>query len=371
MVKLYPKLVLEALKHVRYPGTSEDIVSSQMVQDDIRIDGLNLSFSIKFPKENDPFAKSVVKAAEQAILTYIDSSINIKGNINSIFPSPVAKVVDIPLQGVKNVIAVFSGKGGVGKSTLTANLSVALARKGYKLGLLDADIYGPSMPKMFGCEGARPVAEEVDGKEKIAPVEVAYGIKLLSIGFFVDPDKALVWRGSMASNALGQLINDGYWQDLDYLLIDMPPGTSDIHLTLVQTIGLTGAVVVTTPQEIALIDARKGIDMFTTDQVNVPILGIVENMSWFTPAELPENRYYIFGQGGGERLAKETNVPLLGQIPLVQGVCESGDKGEPIALQENTLLSEYFAMLGENLVIQVAERNRKEPPTQKVEITHK
>ncbi len=371
MIKIYPNLVIEALKHVRYPGVKEDIVSSGMLQDDIRIEGNKVSFSIKFPKEKDPFANSVVKAAEQAILTYLDPNVEIKGNIQIASAPTVEKKKDPPLLGVKNTIAIFSGKGGVGKSTLTANLAIALSKKGYKVGLLDADIYGPSMPKMFDCESARPFSEEIDGQEKIIPVEVKEGIKLLSIGFFVDPEKALMWRGSMASNALGQLISEANWGELDYLLIDMPPGTSDIHLTLVQTIALTGAVVITTPQEIALIDARKGIDLFTTDKVNVPILGIVENMSWFTPAELPNNKYYIFGQGGGERLAQELDVQLLGKIPLVQGVCEAGDNGNPIAGEENSVLSTLFEELANSLVIQISERNRKMPPTEKVDIIHK
>lgn len=365
--QLYPALIIEALKHVRYPGSGEDIVTSGMLQDNIRIEGLKVSFSIQFAKSNDPFKSSVIKAAEQAILTYISSEVEIRGNITAVYPEALQEVRENPLEGVHNTIAIFSGKGGVGKSTLTANLAVALARKGYKVGLLDADIYGPSMPKMFACEEARPEIETVEGRgDTIMPITVAEGIKLLSIGFFVDPDKALLWRGSMASNALSQLIKDGNWGELDYLLIDMPPGTSDIHLTLVQTIGLSGAIVITTPQEIALIDARKGIDMFLTDKINVPVLGIVENMSWFTPAELPNNKYYIFGNGGGERLASDLNIPLLGQIPLVQGVCEGGDRGRPVALGENTLLAEYFSELADRVVKQVALRNETLPETKKV-----
>ena len=338
-----------------------------MLQDDIRIEGSKVSFSIKFAKSNDPFKASVIKAAEQAILTYIAPDVEVRGNVKAVFDEPQKVERDNPLEGVRNTLAVFSGKGGVGKSTLTANLAVALARKGYRVGLLDADIYGPSMPKMFACEDARPVIETIEGRgDTIQPIEVAEGIKLLSIGFFVDPDKALLWRGSMASNALSQLIKDGNWGELDYLLIDMPPGTSDIHLTLVQTIGLSGAIVVTTPQEIALIDARKGIDMFLTDKVNVPVLGIVENMSWFTPEELPNNKYYIFGNGGGARLAEELGLPLLGQIPLVQGVCEAGDEGTPVALGENTLLAEYFSDLADRVAKQVALRNETLPETKKV-----
>ena len=290
---LYPNLILEALKHVRYPGTGNDIVSSGMVQDNIRIDGKKVSFSILFEKNNDPFAKSVVKAAEQAILTYIGEDIDIKGNITiETKPQAPPKPVSI-LPNVKNILAVFSGKGGVGKSTVAANLAVSLAALGYKVGLLDADIHGPSVPKMFGVEDERPFVEEIDGKHTIIPLQ-RYGVKIMSIGFFVDQESALVWRGSMSSNALKQLITDSDWGELDYFIMDLPPGTGDIHLTLVQTMGITGAIAVTTPQDVALADARKGINMFLGEKVNVPVLGLVENMAWFTPAELPQNKYYIF-----------------------------------------------------------------------------
>ena len=258
---LYPKLILDALMHVRYPGTGKDIVTAEMVQDNIRIDGNKISFSIIFEKQNDPFAKSVVKAAEQAILTYIGDDIDIKGNI-TIEQKEVPKPKQSPvLPGVKNIIAVFSGKGGVGKSTVSSNLAISLANLGYKVGLLDADIHGPSMPKMFGVEDARPQTKIIDDKQVLIPIE-KFGVKLLSIGFFVDPENALVWRGSMASNALKQLITEAHWGELDYFVMDLPPGTGDIQLTLVQTLGITGAVVVTTPQDVALADARKGINMF-------------------------------------------------------------------------------------------------------------
>lgn len=272
------------------------------------------------------------------------------------------------LPGVKNIIAVSSGKGGVGKSTVAANLAVALAKMGYKVGLLDADIFGPSMPKMFQVEDARPYAETIDGRDLIIPVE-KYGLKLLSIGFFVDPDQATLWRGGMASNALKQLIADANWGELDYFLIDLPPGTSDIHLTIVQNLALTGAVVVSTPQQVALADARKGINMFTLDKVNVPILGLVENMAWFTPAELPENKYYLFGREGAKRLAEEMNVPLLGQIPIVQSICEGGDNGLPVALDENTITGRAFIQLAANVVEQTNLRNANQAPTKIVEIS--
>lgn len=346
---LYPKLILDALTHVRYPGTGKDIVSSEMVEDDLRIEGNKVTFSLLFDKQNDPFAKSLVKACEQAILTYVSPEVDIKGNITIKSKQPIAKPTEKPLAGVKYTVAISSGKGGVGKSTVSANLAVALAKLGYKVGLLDADIYGPSMPKMFGLEDEHPTAEVIDGKEWIIPIE-KYGVKLLSIGFFVDPDKALIWRGAMASNALKQLINDAQWGELDYFLIDLPPGTSDIHLTLVQALQLSGAIVVSTPQQVALADARKGLQMFQTDKIEVPILGLVENMAWFTPAELPENRYYIFGKDGCKKLAEEKNVPLLAQIPIVQSICEGGDTGEPVALKENSILSEAFRTLATNVV---------------------
>ena len=364
---LYPKLILDALTHVRYPGTGKDIVSSGMVQDDIRIDGKSVSFSIVFEKQNDPFVKSVIKAAETAILTYIGEDVDIKGNIHAVqkeVPKPKANSI---LPGVKNIIAIFSGKGGVGKSTVSSNLAIALASLGYRVGLLDADIHGPSMPKMFGVEDARPLMEDVDGRQMIMPIE-KYGVKILSIGFFVDPENALVWRGSMASNALKQLITDANWGELDYFVMDLPPGTGDIHLTLVQTMGITGAVVVTTPQDVALADARKGVNMFTGDKVNVPVLGLIENMAWFTPAELPENQYYIFGKDGGKRLAEELNIPLLGQIPIVQSIREGGDAGKPIAAVEDSIAGNAFHQLAEKVVEHVNQRNKNFDPTKKVDI---
>ena len=364
---LYPNLVLEALKHVRYPGNGKDIVTSEMVQDNIRIENNKVSFSILFDKPNDPFAKSVVKAAEQAILTYIGEDVDIKGNISIVTKElPKPKPASI-LPDVKNIIAVFSGKGGVGKSTVSSNLAIALASLGYKVGLLDADIHGPSIPKMFGVENERPFVEEIEGRQLMKPIE-KYGVKLLSIGFFVDPANALVWRGSMASNALKQLITDTVWGELDFFIMDLPPGTGDIHLTLVQTMGITGAIAVTTPQDVALADARKGINMFTGDKVNVPVLGIIENMSWFTPAELPENKYYIFGKDGGKRLSEELNVPLLGQIPLVQSIREGGDGGEPVAVNEDSITSIAFRNLAAKVVERVDDRNENRAATEKVEI---
>lgn len=363
---LYPNLILDALRHVRYPGTGEDLVTAGMVEDDLRIDGMNVSFSLIFDKPNSPFLKSVVKAAEKAIHTYVSPEVIVA--ITAKVPEAKPRQEEPILPQVKNTLAIFSGKGGVGKSTVSANLAIALTQAGYKVGLLDADIFGPSQPKMFGCEDARPILEEVGGRELITPIE-RYGVRLLSIGFFVNPESPVLWRGSMASNALKQLISETHWGELDYLLIDMPPGTSDIHLTLVQTLGLTGAVIVTTPQQVALADAIKGIGMFADEQVQVPILGLIENMAWFTPAELPQNKYYIFGRDGGRKLAEELDIPLLGQIPLIQSVCEAGDAGAPAALEQESLLGIYFRTLATNIVEQVDRRNAEQAPTQRVEIT--
>ena len=364
---LYPKLILDALATVRYPGTGKNLVEAGMVEDDIRIEGMKVSFSLIFEKPTDPFMKSVVKAAETANLTHVGKEVEIVDNISVKTVQAARPEVGKLLPQVKNIIGISSGKGGVGKSTVAANLAVALAKLGYKVGLLDADIFGPSMPKMFQVEDARPYAEKIDGRDMIIPVE-KYGVKLLSIGFFVDPDQATLWRGGMASNALKQLIGDAAWGELDYFLIDLPPGTSDIHLTVVQTLAMTGAVVVSTPQAVALADARKGINMFTNDKVNVPILGLVENMAWFTPAELPDNKYYIFGREGAKKLAEEMNVPLLGQIPIVQSICENGDKGTPVALDENTMTGRAFLSLAAAVVRQVDRRNVEKAPTQIVEM---
>lgn len=367
VMTLYPNLIKEALGTVRYPGTGKDILAMDMLEDDIRIDGNSVSFSLIFEKPTDPFMKSILKSAETAIKLKAgeDVKVDIKVKTRQA-PRPADPEL---LPGVKNIIAVASGKGGVGKSTVAANLAVALAGLGYKVGLLDADIFGPSMPKMFKVEDARPVAESIGGRDLIVPVE-QYGIKLLSIGFFVDPEQAVLWRGAMASNALKQLIADANWGDLDYFVIDMPPGTSDIHLTLVQTLGITGAVVVSTPQEVALADARKGIDMFKNEKVNVPVLGLVENMAWFTPAELPQNKYYLFGKGGCARLAVDMHVPLLGQIPIVQSICEGGDNGVPVALEPDTIVGQAFRELAQAVAIATDARNHQLPPTAAVG-THK
>ncbi len=357
---LYPKLILDALATVTYAGTKKNLVESEMVADNIRIDGMSVSFSLIFPRDTDPFLKSTMKAAEAAIHYHVGKDVQV--SIMAEYKSKPRPEAGKMLPGVKNIIAVSSGKGGVGKSTVAANLAIALARLGYRVGLLDADIFGPSVPKMFNVEDARPYAVEKDGRQLIEPIE-KYGVKLLSIGFFVNPDTATLWRGGMASNALKQLIADADWGELDYFVLDTPPGTSDIHLTLLQTLPITGAVIVSTPQKVALADARKGIDMYTNDKVNVPILGLVENMAWFTPKELPDNKYFIFGREGCKALAEEMKLPLLAQIPLVQGICESSDEGLPSACNDDTATGLAFINLAQAVVTVTNRRNREQAPT--------
>ena len=362
-MNLYPQLIIDALKTVRYPGTGKNIVEMNMVEDDLRISGMHVSFSLIFDKPTNPFLKSLVKAAEAAIHAYVSKDITVE--IKSLTPDPSparegsaggSSKNPSPLGGeggeAPNIIAVSSGKGGVGKSTVAANLAIGLARLGYRVGLLDCDIFGPSMPKMFQVEDARPYAVNVDGKDLIEPIE-KYGVKLLSIGFFVDPEQATLWRGGMACNALKQLITEAQWGELDYFVMDTPPGTSDIHLSLIQLLQITGAVIVSTPQQVALADARKGINMYMNEKVNVPILGLVENMSWFTPAELPDNKYYIFGKEGCKQLAEELNVPLLAQIPLVQSICENADNGEPPVLRPASPEGIAFMSLAAKVVTRV------------------
>ena len=362
---IYPKMIMDALEKVTYPGTRKSLVASGMIADQPVVDGMKVRVVIEFPRETDPFLKSTVKAAEAAIHYHVSKDVEVE--IKTEFRSKPRPEAGKMLPGVRNIVAVSSGKGGVGKSTVSANLAISLARMGYRVGLLDADIFGPSMPKMFDVEDARPYSVHVDGRDLIEPVE-KYGVKLLSIGFFVNPETATLWRGSMASNALKQLIADANWGELDYLILDTPPGTSDIHLTLLQTLAITGAVVVSTPQQVALADARKGVDMYRNEKVNVPILGLVENMAWFTPEELPGNKYYIFGREGCRRLADELGVPLLAQIPLVQGICESGDGGRPAALSADTMTGIAFLNLAQAVSSVVNRSNREQPPTKVVSV---
>ncbi len=362
---LYPKLITDALEKVIYPGTKKNLIESEMLADTPSINGNKVKITLIFPRETDPFLKSTLKAAEAQIHYSVGKDVEV--TIETEFKSAPRPEVGKLLPQVKNIIAVSSGKGGVGKSTVSANLAIALARLGYKVGLLDTDIFGPSMPKMFGVEDVRPYGVERDGRQLIEPVE-KYGVRLLSIGFFVNPDTATLWRGGMATSALKQLIADADWGELDYFILDTPPGTSDIHLTLMQTLSITGAVIVSTPQSVALADARKGIDMYRNDKVNIPILGLVENMAWFTPAELPQNKYYIFGKDGCKNLAKELNCPLLAQIPIVQSICENGDKGTPAASQVDTVTGQAFLSLAQSVVTVVNRRNKEQAPTKIVEV---
>jgi len=364
---IYPKMVMDALATVTYAGTKKNVVESGMVADTPAVaapqkDGENWKVKVvlEFPRDTDPFLKSTVKAAEAAIKYHCGKEVEVE--IETEFKSKPRPEVGEMLPGVKNIIAVSSGKGGVGKSTVSANLAIALARLGYKVGLLDTDIFGPSMPKMFNVEDEQPYAVKKDGRDLICPIE-KYGVKLLSIGFFVSPNTATLWRGGMATSALKQLIADADWGELDYFILDTPPGTSDIHLTLLQTLPITGAVIVSTPQQVALADARKGIDMYRNEKVNVPILGLIENMAWFTPAELPENKYYIFGKEGCKQLAEEMQVPLLAQIPLVQSICDNGDAGTPAALSSDTSTGLAFINLAQSVVTVVNCRNKEKPAT--------
>ena len=363
---IVPKNVTDTLRQVNYPGSSQDIVSMDMVQE-IRIAGKKVNFSLVFQRSDDQNIGAVVKACEETILKELGPDVDIRGNIAVKAIHQMERPV---LPKVKNIIAVASGKGGVGKSTISVNLAVALAKTGAKVGLIDADIFGPSIPKMFGAEKLRPAGDKVDGREVIQPIE-QFGVKILSIGFFVSVEDALVWRGPMASNALKQLIMDGHWGELDYLLIDLPPGTSDIHLTLVQTVPVTGAIIVTTPQDVALADVIKGVNMFRGKTVDVPVLGLVENMAWFTPEELPDHKYYIFGKDGGKILAEELGIPLLGQIPIVQGIREGGDDGKPVAADETSAMGKAFGVLAANAIREVERRNAELDPTKKVKVSRK
>ena len=365
MMEIQKEKILEVLSGIRHPETRENIVEMGMVRDTGYREG-NLWLSLQFSRANDPFIQSIKKACARAVNNAFGADTLEEGYIQVMVPEAPAKPEILP--EVKNIVAVASGKGGVGKSTVAANLAVALARTGSTVGLIDADVYGPSIPKMFNVEDQRPAARTEDGSEWIIPIE-KHGVKLLSVGFFVRPEDAVIWRGPMATSALKQLISQGDWGTLDYLLIDLPPGTGDVHLTMVQEVPVTGVVIVSTPQEVALADVVKGINMFTGEKINVPVLGIIENMSWFTPEELPDNRYYIFGKEGCRKLAEKTGIPLLGEIPIIQGIRESGDAGEPVALFPDKLSGKAFLNLAEAVRTAVETRNAELQPTKKVEIT--
>ena len=366
-MEISDRLVFEVLKEVVHPEHGKDIVSLGMVQE-LVASNKSITFNLILPKSNDPFASSIKKSCAKIIAEKFGGEVTLDVKIKAnVTPNPESSYkTKASVSRVKNIIAVASGKGGVGKSTIAANLAVAVAKTGAKVGLIDADIFGPTIPKMFNMEQAKPAMLKEDGLDLIEPVE-NYGVKMLSIGFFVQPDDALIWRGPMASSALKQLIHQGAWGELDFLFIDLPPGTSDIHLTMVQEIKVTGAIIVSTPQDVALAAAIKGVSMFTSESINVPILGLIENMAWFTPEELPNNKYYIFGKDGCKKLAERMNLPLLGQIPIVQSIREGGDYGKPAALG-NTLVSEAFDSLAKNLILEVSKRNHNIPPTRKVEL---
>jgi len=362
-MKYSDKDIIKALSTVQDPDLHKDLVTLNMVKE-VAVNEEGVSFTVMLTTPACPLKEKIRKDCEEAVRQVIGPDMSLEITMSSTVTStrnsaPV-------LTGVKNIIAIASGKGGVGKSTVTANLAVALAQMGAKVGLIDADIYGPSVPVMFNCEHEQPEVKVVNGKNIIQPLE-QYGVKLLSIGFLTPPDSPVVWRGPMASSALKQFISDAEWGELDYLFIDLPPGTSDIHLTLVQTVPVTGAIIVTTPQKVAIADATKGLAMFRQPQINVPVLGIVENMAYFTPAELPDNKYYIFGKDGGKNLSEKYDVPLLGQIPLVQGIRESGDSGLPAVMKEG-VTSTAFKDLAEAMAREVAIRNANFEGTKKVEM---
>jgi len=360
--------ILEALSNVQEPDLGKDLVTLNMVKD-IEISGNNVSFTVVLTTPACPMKDMINNACVNAIKILVNKEANVKVNFTS---NTTTKRTDpgSVLPKVKNIIAVVSGKGGVGKSTVAANLALALSQGGAKVGLMDADIYGPSVPIMFGLRGERPMMMDVgNDKGMIVPLE-KYGIKIMSIGFLVDEKNAVVWRGPMASSAIRQFVTDVFWDELDYLVVDMPPGTGDIHLTLVQTVPVTGVVIVTTPQDVALADAKKGIAMFGQAQVNVPIIGLVENMSYFTPAELPTNKYYIFGKEGGRRLAEEYDLPFLGQIPLVQSIREGGDQGVPIMMSDDAITKKAFEDFTANAVRSIAMRNAQMPKTTPLEFVN-
>ncbi len=368
-MKLNKQDILKALAHITVPGEGQNMVESGAVKN-VQIFGDEVEIDITI---NNPSLQAR-KKTEVEILKIIHCEVyekaKIKISIKVDAPSTpkTNEIKGKPIPGIKNIIAVASGKGGVGKSTITANLAVTLAKMGFKVGLLDADIYGPSMPIMFDVVHERPLSTNVGGKSKMKPVE-SYGVKLLSIGFFTKSDQAVIWRGPMAAKALNQMIFDAQWGELDFMLVDLPPGTGDIHLSIMQAMPVTGAVIVSTPQEVALADAKKGVAMFQQESIKVPVLGIVENMAYFTPEELPNNKYYIFGKEGAKYLAEDLNVPFLGQIPLVQSIREAGDVGRPAALQTATAAEYAFEELTKNVVQQVVKRNKSLPPTEAINIT--
>ena len=367
-MKLNKEEVIKALETITAPGTGENLIDSKAVTN-IMVFGDEIDIDIRLFNPSLQARKKLEVSILEVIHQRVYAKAKIKINIKVEKPAHVKSIKGKPISGIDSIIAISSGKGGVGKSTVTANLAVTLAKMGCSVGVLDADIYGPSMPTMFDMEGKRPLSVNVDGKSKMAPIE-NYGVKVLSIGFFTQANQAVVWRGPMAAKALNQMIFDAAWGELDFLLIDLPPGTGDIHLSIVQSLPLNGVVVVSTPQNVALADAKKGIAMFNQESINVPVLGIIENMAYFTPKELPENKYYIFGRQGAENLAADHDVPFLGALPLVQSVREAADLGRPAALQQETPIQQSITEVTQNMVTQLLKRNTTLPPTKAVTITN-
>ena len=361
--------VLDALKTITAPGEAENMVDSGVVKNVVIFgDEVIVDVTISNPtlQAKKRIEVDIMKTIHD--LVFEKAKVQVRVTVNSPAAAPAATIKGQPIKGIQNIIAVASGKGGVGKSTVTANLAVTLSKMGFKVGVLDADIYGPSIPMMFDVFDQRPLSVEVDGKAKMKPVE-SYGVKILSIGFFTKPDQAVIWRGPMASKALNQMIFDADWGFLDFLIVDLPPGTGDIHLSIMQAMPVTGAVVVSTPQAVALADARKGVAMFQQESIQVPVLGIVQNMAYFTPQELPDNKYYIFGNGGATLLSEDLGVPFLGEVPIVQSIREAGDVGRPAALQDHGPLPEVFESITKNMVAEMVKRNKSLPPTEAIKIT--
>ena len=367
-MKINKQDILKALETISAPGEGQNLVERGAVTNVVIFgDEVVVDVTIKNP------SLQAKKKTEVEIMKVIHDKVyekaKVKVNIKVEAPeNPKNEIKGKAIPGIKNIVAVASGKGGVGKSTVTANLAATMSKMGFKVGILDADVYGPSIPIMYDVESARPLAIEVDGRSKMKPIE-NYGVKILSIGFFTQPNQAVIWRGPMAAKALNQMIFDAAWEELDFLLVDLPPGTGDIHLSIMQSLPITGAVVVSTPQNVALADAKKGVAMFQQENINVPVLGIIENMAYFTPEELPNNKYYIFGKEGAKNLAEDLNVPFLGEIPLVQSIREAGDVGRPAALQTETPLEKAFELLTQNVVQEVVDRNENLPPTEAIKIT--
>ena len=362
------KDITKALETITAPGEGKSLVESGSVKNIVTFEK-EIIVDVTISNPTLQAKKKVEVEIMKAIHEHVDQKADVKVNVTAVAPPVTPLKPEKPkVPGIQNIIAIASGKGGVGKSTITANMAVSLQKMGFKVGILDADVYGPSIHLMFDVATARPLSVEIDGRSKMQPIE-SYGVKILSLGFFTDANQAVIWRGAMASKALNQMIFDAHWGELDFLLIDLPPGTGDIHLSIVQAVPVTGAVIVSTPQNIALADAKKGVAMFQQENINVPVLGIVENMSFFTPAELPENKYYIFGKDGAKNLAEDIETAFLGEVPLVQSIREAGDVGHPIALQDNTPLENAFSTITKNTLSQLVKRNKDLPPTEIVRIT--